>query len=420
MNNSTLPYQNNAPSLPQFNVRSGEVQTVQSVPITNPIQVNQTGVNAIQINREQAQIGPNNMNESDNDPEDDSNYLPLKRSSKHVIYAIEILVFTVAGWGWLAVREFMGATPVMDVSVLFCLLISSTINLVLALIFYTTDQFKNAAHGFFAHTFSIWILYAYSLYESTTGGWDPLCCNGVSTYSVTKTYASAYFGGLPLHQTAGAITMAFLSVFLILASGQLRVCIDDPRKWLPRKVTTSLVCLISFHLGLFVLNSGVCDGTGTSGAAIVVATFALFAMTDFIPILISLIVDIADEVKELIQMISELVFTVLLAAISGVLSSKLGGRPSSALMFIFVGVGLWQAVLVGIYVFMSVNTSNKRKIKRNGRQLQPDDFAPSAPPEHALRTAPKFSGQYSRPVMLIPGVREMRLNGTHKRENKAW
>ena len=122
MNNSPPLYQNNASNSPQFTVRSGEVQAVQPVPIMNP----QTGVNTIQINRVQAPIGQNNTNESDNDPDNDSNYLPLKRSSKHVIYAIEILVFTVAGWGWLAVREFMGATPVMDVSVLFCLLISST------------------------------------------------------------------------------------------------------------------------------------------------------------------------------------------------------------------------------------------------------------------------------------------------------
>jgi hypothetical protein len=63
---------------------------------------------------------------------------------------------------------------------------------------------------------------------------------------------------------------------------------------------------------------------------------------------------------------------------------------------------------------------NNLKKRRKGQQLQPEDFAPSAPPEHALRAASQLRGLYNRPVMLIPGVGEMRLNGTHKRENKAW
>ena len=414
---TVLPYQSNASSVSQFTVRNDTPLRnveVPSVPVMNTISGNQISNNDVQFNREQSRFDPNRMHISGSDN------VPLKRSSKHLIYAIEILIFTIAGWGWLAVREFMGATPVIDVSVLFCLLMSSTINLVLALIFYTTDQFKKAAQGFFAHTLSIWILYVYSLSESTSGGWDPLCCNGITTYSVTKTYASAYFGGLPLHQTAGAITVAFISVFLILAAGQLRACINDPREWLTRKVTTSLACLVSFHLGLFVLNSGACGVANMGGAVIGVAVLNWLSMTDFIPILISLIFTITDEAKELIQMISELILTVLLTAMSGVLSSKLGGRPSLALMLIFGGVGLWQAVSVGVAVFMPLNTLNNLKKRRKGQQLQPEDFAPSAPPEHALRVASQLRGLYNRPVMLIPGVGEMRLNGTHKRENKAW
>ena len=420
MNDTVLPYQPNASNLPQFTARNeapSRNAEVQSVPVMNTVPDNQTGVNVIQFNREPSRFDQNRTS-------DGLNNKPPKRSSKHLIYAIEILIFTITGWGWLAVREFMGATPVMDVSVLFCLLMSSTMNLVLALIFYTTDQFKKAAQGFFAHTLSVWVLYVYSLSESTTGGWDPLCCNGFSTYSVTKTYASAYFGGLPLHQTAGAVTVAFLSVFLILAAGQLRVCIDDPREWLPRKVATSLVCLVSFHLGLFVLNSRVCGGANVGGAVIGVAVLNWLSMTDFIPMLISLIFTITDEMKKLIQMISELILTVLLTAMSCVLSSKLGGRPSSALMLIFGGVGFWQAASVGIAVFMplnhNLNALNNLKKKRKDQQLRPEDFAPSAPSKNALHAASQFSGQHSRPFMLIPGVREMRLNGTQKRENKAW
>ena len=70
------------------------------------------------------------------DTDGPANPVKSKRSSKHTVYAIEILIFALVGWGWLAIREFMGVTPVMDVAVLLCLLISAAINLALALVYY--------------------------------------------------------------------------------------------------------------------------------------------------------------------------------------------------------------------------------------------------------------------------------------------
>lgn len=334
-----------------------------------------------------------------------------KRSSKHVIYAVEILVFAIVGWGWLALREFMGAPPVMDISIFVCLLISAAVNLGMALIYYTTDQFKPAAQGFFSHMLSIWALYAYSLTESTTGGWNPLCCDGQSSYSVTKTYAAAYFGGLPFHQTAGAFTLGFISVFLILAAGQVRVCLEDPRVWLLRKVTTSLVCLISLHLGIFALQSGACDGGNLGRAVIVVSILAWILMADIIPVILSLVFPLTDDVKKLIQMISELALTLTLMAVSVVLSSMLGGRPSSVLMFIFGVAALWQ---IGSIVVQSVTIR-----VLNQQQPQTEDYSPSAPPEHSIRMNLGLRGQYTRPVMLFPDTREMKLHETRRRE-KAW
>jgi hypothetical protein len=289
---------------------------------------------------------PNPPNIQPQTPTSSLQFIPelRERSSRHMIYATEILIFTLVGWGWLAVREFMGATPVMDTSVLICLLITALANLVLALVYHTTDQFKTAAQGFFAHTLSLFILYVYSLLESVTPNWGPLCCDGASSFSVTKTYAAAYFGALPLHQTAGAITAAFLFVLLVLAAGQVRVCLPDPREWLTGKVSTAVACLVSFHLGLFTLNSKACDGE-MGGAVIGIATVAWVLMLD-----IPAVLWLTRTPITLIQMISEWTFSVLIAGVAGVLSARLGGG-SSVLMLILGGVILWQSVALGLKIW---------------------------------------------------------------------
>ena len=316
-----------------------------------------------------------------------------KRSSKHVMYAIEILIFTLVGWGWLAVREFIGATPVMDTAVLLCLLISALANLALALIYHTADQFKTAAQGFFAHILSLLILYVYSLLESTTTNRGPLCCDGASSFSATKTYAAAYFGALPLHQTAGAITAAFLFVLLVLAAGQVRVCLQDPREWLTRKVSTSVACLVSFHLGLFTLNSKACSSE-MGGAVIGIAAVSWVLMLDILDIEV-LSIGFNPNFKNsitLIQMISEWTFCVLLAGVAGVLSSRLGSG-SSALLLIFGGVILLQSVALGLKIW---------ELTRR------EDYAPSAP----------FASNFNSNLKWKHRTGEMRLLG--RVEKKAW
>ena len=342
-----------------------------------------------------------------------------KRSSKHVIYAVEILVFALVGWGWLALREFMGDPPVMDISIFICLSISAAVNLGMALIYYTTDQFKPAAQGFFSHVLSIWVLYTYSLIESTTGGWGPLCCDGQSSYSVTKTYAAAYFGGLPFHQTVAAITLGFISVFLIMAAGQMRVCLEDPRRWLLRKVCVSLTCLVSLHIALFALKSGVCGGRNTGNTVITVSIVAWIMMADIIPMLISLFVYLEDEVKKLIQIILELTLTLTLMAVSAVLSSTLGGSASSALLFIFVFAIIWQigSIVIQSVMIRALNKSHSLAGRRQrGQSVQSVDYLPSAPPESSIKMQPSFTGQYTRPVMLLPDIRDMRLHETQRRD----
>ena len=330
-----------------------------------------------------------------------------KRSSKHTVYAIEILIFTLVGWGWLAIREFMGVTPVMDIAVLLCLLISAATNLALALVYYTTDQFMGPAQGFFAHVLSVWLLYAYSLVESTAGGWGPLCCDGVSTFSVGKTYAAAYFGGLPFHQTAAMVTLAFMTVLLILAAGQVRVCMEDPREWLVGQTTLAVSCLVSFHIGLFALNSRVC-GSEMGGAVIGIAVAAWLLMVD--PQRAFCCVQTAD--RAVIQRSLELAFTALLAGVAVGLSASIGGSASSALLLTF-GVALaWQGVALGGIVYAQRRPHAQRRPPNSNPDLAPNEDT-LTPGGLQYRFRNSYNG---RGAILLPGV-----SGQHGRrwENKA-
>ena len=333
-----------------------------------------------------------------------------------MMFAVELLIFSMVGWGWLALREYMGATPVMDVSVIICLLVSSFVNLVLALVYHTTDQFKSSAKGFLAHTLSVWILYAYSLIESTTHWQTSLCCNGKSDFSVHSTYALAYFGGLPLHQTVGAVTLAFLSVFLLLAAVQVRVCIEDPREWLMMKTPTAIICLVSFQLGLFAVNAGVCNSGNLGVAVQVVAATAWLAMVDILKL-----INFNDKaLGSLIQLIVETTLTVMLFAMGGVLSSSVSGAPSALLMVLFGGVLLWQSVAL-VLALVKILTPKKAAAGRGPVQYV-DIAQPSAPPledPSEPQQAVLQSRYRGRPVMALPGVREMRLHGGG-RGKKAW
>ena len=305
------------------------------------------------------------------DPPSAPKYTP-KRSSRHMLYAVEILVFAVVGWGWLAVREYMGATPVLDVSVLLCLLITSLVNLALALMYPTVDQFKAPAQGLLAHAVSVWVLYAYGLLESTTSRPGNLCCHGASTFSVPQTYAAAYFGGLTLHQTAGAVTLAFLTVYLLLTAVQVRVCMDDPREWLLSKTALSTACLMSFHLGLFALNAGACGGDLGIGV-LVVASIGWILLTDIKWVLSSLYGQNtnSDALYSVIQSISELTITVLLTAVAGVLSSSLGGAPSAVLMVVLAGAMLWQSAVVALSLVACKGVKKQRKVSPAPPDPQP-------------------------------------------------
>ena len=107
----------------------------------------------------------------------------------------------------------------MDVAVMISVMVSAWLNLALALVLYTTERFADPARAFFSHALAVWVLYGYGLMESS--GTGALVCSG-GTFSLPKTYAAAYFGGLAYYQVAGAVTLALLTFILVLAAGQAR------------------------------------------------------------------------------------------------------------------------------------------------------------------------------------------------------
>lgn len=344
-----------------------------------------------------------------------------KLSSKHIVYAVEIFVFAVVGWGWLGVREYMGATPVMDVSVLLCLLLSSGVNLVCALVYPTTEVFKGAAKGFLAHVLSLWVLYFYSLLESTTVRTGPLCCDGVESptdgFSVTATYITATFGGLPLHQAAAAVTLAFLSVLLLLAAGQARACLDDPSEWLAGKVCNSIACLVCYHLALFVRKAGVCGAVGLGSGVIAVSVMVLVIMVD-VGLAISLFREVTDRQNRLyalIQKILDLSTTVMLAAMTAVLSSMLGGVASTPLMLLLGGLMLWQAVAVAL---AALECSVNEQAEAPAPQKEAGEAGEAA---GVVGAAGSMGARFRGPGRIIlPGAREMRMHGASSGGKKAW
>ncbi len=346
-----------------------------------------------------------------------------KRSSRHLMFAVEILVFSIVGWGWLAIREYMGAPPVMDISVLIGLLVSAVINMAMALLYYTADQFENAARGFFSHVLSIWVLYLYSLIESMTEAWGPLCCGGESTYSVARTYSAAYFGGLQFHQAFGAVTLSFISVFLVLAAGQVKACVQDTRAWLLRQAGVSLVCLVSIHVGLFAVRAGVCSGRSTGQFGIALAILAWIFMSDVLPFVISRLRPLVDESKRLIQAMLELVFILLMMALSLVLSLSLGGRPSLVLSLLFLGICIWQASFIIFYLWaIRFRTQTQNQTSAQNRALSNEASAWGRGNVSNNSLGSGFRAFHARPVMFIPEIREMRLHEARRRSalTKAW
>ena len=260
--------------------------------------------------------------------------------SGHIMYAVELAVFGFVGWGWLATRELLGATPVLDVAVLVSVAVLSCFNLGAALLLYTTDRFEGAARAFLSQALALWALYCHGLLQ-TTGGGELQCTTGPA--SAPRTYAAAFFGGLAYHQAPAAFTLAFLTFVVILAAGQVRSCGRPPSHWLSQCTGQAVVLALGLHLAAFLFSAPLPAsyvGGGVLLTILLLLEFASMVRVDFV----RTAAGAGQEGDGTIQYILEWVLHGLVVLVALSLSGSLSARfPASLFLFslaVFAGQGL--------------------------------------------------------------------------------
>jgi hypothetical protein len=184
--------------------------------------------------------------------------------SKHIFYAVELFIFAFVGWGWLAIREYIGKTPVLDVVVIISVLVTSLLNMALAVVFVDSSAFSPFACAYFSHCVVLWVFYVYGLAESMRTDANTLCCVDSAgyqgnSYTIGPTYASAFFGGLAIHQVPSVITVAYLTVLVLVAGAQARACTQLSKDWFVWASWLSITSLVTTHLGMFLAGLPVCN-----------------------------------------------------------------------------------------------------------------------------------------------------------------
>jgi len=397
--------------LPETLLMDGVVSAVQSQEVNNAT----PNVPTMNVPHNEVLYLPQAPQASDSNFKEPNITKAAQSSPGHLLYAVEILIFAVIGWAWVAVRELMSGTPVMDVSVLLSVLVCSIINLLLALVYYTTDQFRGSAKAFFNLSACLCLLYAFSLAQSTTNGRGPICCDHGqqrTDYSLRLTYRAAYFGGLTLHQPPAAITLAYLVIFLVLASAQARACMPNPRDWLMGKSPLVIACLLGLLQAMFVVKAPVCKDKDTAVALITLIIIAWFFMIDISWILNRIYGDTVipggsginfSQLMQLIQIFIEFFLDILISALAAVLAVNMGS--GDALLVVLGLAMLWQ---VGDILMIFYRLQN------------PDSEGETRQAEQATAIATPFyqppSNYGPTPPMLLPGMRELR----RARHKKAW
>lgn len=229
-----------------------------------------------ELHRQNNQPGPYNPS-ANFPPEESDEGNPQDDSSNHVFYAVELLIFSLIGWGWLAVREYLGQTPVLDVVAVISVLVCTLINFVFALLIPSRLEFTHCARAYFTHCLALWIFYIYCLSESTRVDTGALCCvdgsgNQGKTYSAGPTHAAAFFGGLPMHQVPAVVSVAYLSVVLLIAGAQVRACKPQPKDWLVRGLGLSITSLTAMHLSAYLRGAPMCDKDQAWGIILIIVS----------------------------------------------------------------------------------------------------------------------------------------------------
>ena len=298
-----------------------------------------------------------------------------------MLYTTELIIFGFVGWAWLAVREYIGQTPVLDVTVILSTLICSCLNLIAVLLFPSPSDFAPFAQGYFSHALALALLYAYGLSESTAIS-SPVVACGTSNATVSSLYAKAYFGGLPLHQIPACITMAYLVVILLLAAAQASACLPLPRRWFLRGIPQSTALFLLLHLCLFALSVPLADPMAPFASILLTLTTLHFICIIDLSWALSFLFPEATHRLSIIQGAIEMGLVGLSAVLSNLYAAIIfEDHPSTALLVLFTFLLLLSVLLFG------------NELSRPSMAV-PSAYLPSAPPKAA---ALNLGGFLARP-----------------------
>ena len=219
------------------------------------------------------------------------------------------------------------------------------------------------------------------------------------------TYKAAYFGGLTLHQPAAAITLSFLTIFLLLAAAQAKACKLIPLEWPLDKAPLVMICLLGFLQGMFGLKAPVCKDQDMAGAVIAVAVMAWALAALNFPWLYKEVLKYDAvlqngfkyvDVFKIMQVFLEIFLTFLVGLLAALTAVNLGS--GDALLLFFGFALLWQAggIIKVIYDIRNPPKEDKKEETATTIAAQFTQFS-------------QFSHlRHPSPSMLLPGVRELR------------
>lgn len=286
----------------------------------------------------------------------------MDRQDAHLLGAAKLAMFSLVGLGWLSVREYLGALPVADMAVLISVAALAGANLVLALALPRVDLFAGPAKAMFTEVLALCVLYGYGLAQSV--GSAPLPCSSPGGFTYQGTWAACFFGGLPMHEAAGALTLAFLLIYLVVAAGQVRACAGEPMEWLAHGAGQAVLVPISVQLALLVYRAPLASPEqGLAGLlmAAVAHMIVLMPRLDWVGGLAG-----SQWFGERVQFVFEVAVTCLVLFVGLCLAGfTAGGFP----------LGLF---LVGVAVLAGQAIAYQRP------HQEEEDFAPSAPPADGL------------------------------------
>lgn len=140
-----------------------------------------------------------------------------KEDQGNGLYAVEAAVFGVVGFGWLAAREGAFGGSMLDYACFSVMFYASLLSLACG-VFLHRGRVQRAYVGVAA---GVWHLYLYGVIAgeaaSTSIGYDgPACVQNANPRGLVR---AVLFGGVPLHELPAGVSLALLTVNVLVAAG---------------------------------------------------------------------------------------------------------------------------------------------------------------------------------------------------------